>query len=287
MVFKFLRELIDSAKEGIAEGKAELASEAAEREADAANRQSQRTALIDRLKAAPGPELFALQLAAPYRAIFIDDDLVSLVSFEMAPARHDELAKLLERDFGARDTDSTRMTFRLMEALAYGDALVRTAEERGEHPDDFAAFEADVKQLSATFDAFLASGDIPGDRDFAALTTLANRWNQEVTAKAMPHSARWEAQFAHMAAKLGHLSTAAVGLGYLTQADAVGMAGQLLRLSHDLFDGWADYAAAFTAGLKDDPTANFLSRKVLASKADKLLTSEQSPWTVFGWPGTI
>lgn len=111
-MFKFFKELIDSAKEGLAEGKAELAQEAAEREAA---RQEGNAALEARLVASSRFENFAVALAAVYRETFASDlrdaeemqrSAVHLLCVDIPAKEVEPWKKLLARDFSVTERES-------------------------------------------------------------------------------------------------------------------------------------------------------------------------------------
>lgn len=104
-MFKFFKEMLDSVKEGIAEGKAELAEEEAARQASL---QEGNAALKARLAASSRYENFAVALAAVYRQTFGPDlkeareaqrSAVHLLCVDIAPDEVEAWKKLLARDF--------------------------------------------------------------------------------------------------------------------------------------------------------------------------------------------
>lgn len=110
-MFKFFKELIDSAKEGLAEGKAELAQEAAERETA---RQEGNAALEARLAASSRFENFAVALAAVYRETFASDlreaeemqrSAVHLLCVDIPAKEIEPWKKLLARDFSVTERE--------------------------------------------------------------------------------------------------------------------------------------------------------------------------------------
>lgn len=119
VMFKFFKELVDSAKEGLAEAKAELAEEAAAEQAGkAAALQAANAPLLARLAAAPPAEVFAVALAAPYRQVFLRE--LGTARLEERPAVYlrctdipeketGDWKKLLERDFSVTDAFSAQI----------------------------------------------------------------------------------------------------------------------------------------------------------------------------------
>jgi len=115
-MFKLFKELIDSVKEGMAEGRAELAQEAAEREAKL---QESNAALDARLAASSRFENFAVALAAVYRETFAPDlreaeearrSAVHLLCIGIPEKEIEPWKKLLERDFSVTDGESAEVT---------------------------------------------------------------------------------------------------------------------------------------------------------------------------------
>ncbi|RZI96671.1 MAG: DUF1266 domain-containing protein [Haliea sp.] len=115
-MFKFFKELVDSAKEGLAEAKAELAEEQAAK--DEAGRAAT-SVLIDRLAATSPREAFAVALAAPYRQVFLRE--LSTATREERPAVYlrcmaipdgeiEDWKKLLDRDFSVTDALGAQTT---------------------------------------------------------------------------------------------------------------------------------------------------------------------------------
>lgn len=115
-MFKLFKELIDSVKEGMAEGKAELAQEAAEREA---RQQEGNAALEARLTASSRFENFAVALAAVYRETFAPDlrdaeemkrSAVHLLCVGIPEKEIEPWKKLLDRDFSVTDGEEAEAT---------------------------------------------------------------------------------------------------------------------------------------------------------------------------------
>ena len=132
-MLKFFKELLDSAKEGMAEGRAELAQEAAEA---AALAESTRVELEARLARASAFERFAVALAAPYRQTFAADlrdaheahrAPVYLMCVDIAPKEVESFKKLLARDFSVEDGDDAEAT------------VLAMVESLASEPDDSAA----------------------------------------------------------------------------------------------------------------------------------------------------
>lgn len=113
-MFKFFKELVDSVKEGMAEGRAELAQETADREAA---QQENNAALAARLAASSRFENFAVALAAVYRQTFGPDlkeaheaqrSAVHLLCIGIAPNEVEAWKKLLARDFSVTNGEEAQ-----------------------------------------------------------------------------------------------------------------------------------------------------------------------------------
>ncbi|QSI29175.1 DUF1266 domain-containing protein [Variovorax sp. RKNM96] len=113
-MFKFFKELVDSVKEGMAEGRAELAQETADREAA---QQENNAALAARLAASSRFENFAVALAAVYRQTFAPDlkeaheaqrSAVHLLCIDIAPNEVEAWKKLLTRDFSVTNGEEAQ-----------------------------------------------------------------------------------------------------------------------------------------------------------------------------------
>lgn len=98
VMFKFVRELIESFKEGVAEGKSELESE---RLAEYAPYEA---ALKVREQCSPTVENLALALSCPFRSVLTSGVPLRLMEFgHLGGSEVESLRKLLRRDFGLDD----------------------------------------------------------------------------------------------------------------------------------------------------------------------------------------
>ena len=111
MVFKFLKELVEAAKEGVAEARDEAAQEAAaeERQKSAEFAEQHQELMTEDHRA----DFHYTSFGAPYRRVFVGDSLPDLVGFQIPEAKKADVAELIERDFEVTDRDS-------LEALASG-----------------------------------------------------------------------------------------------------------------------------------------------------------------------
>jgi hypothetical protein len=117
-VFKFFKELLDSAKEGVQEAKTEMQQEAQLKTEAEASRVANELALFE--ASAPPPfERFAVALAAPYRAVFSSElenaergsrRAYGFESIGLLGETEKSWASLLERDFSITDEASAMGT---------------------------------------------------------------------------------------------------------------------------------------------------------------------------------
>ena len=117
-MFKFLKEMIDSVREGAAEAKAELAQEAAEKEAaDKATNEAARVKLGE----TSAYEKFLVSLGAPYKQTYTREltaaardevPVVYLYCIGLPPSEKvPEFKSMLERDFGVTDLASLQVAY--------------------------------------------------------------------------------------------------------------------------------------------------------------------------------
>lgn len=117
-MFKFLKEMIDSVREGAAEAKAELAQEAAEKTAaHSAAAEASRVKLAE----TSAYEKFLVALGAPYKQTYTREltaaardevPVVYLCCIGLPPdEKVEEFKSMLERDFGVTDLESLQVTY--------------------------------------------------------------------------------------------------------------------------------------------------------------------------------
>jgi hypothetical protein len=144
MVFRAFKGMIAAIKEGVAEAKAELASE---KLADEALQKEQ----FDAIWSQPADETFAVALGAPHRWIFIGETAYDLCACEIAVDKKSKIAKLLIRDFAA-DNDLTVIGAVLtLETTHYATALLSRLAANTEdrtNKAEAAAAVAEVERLS-------------------------------------------------------------------------------------------------------------------------------------------
>jgi len=117
-MFKFLKEMMDSVREGAAEAKAELAQEAAEK---AAAHSAATEASRVKLAETSAYEKFLVSLGAPYKQTYTRElsaaardevPVVYLYCIGLPPdEKVEEFKSMLERDFGVTDLESLQVTY--------------------------------------------------------------------------------------------------------------------------------------------------------------------------------
>jgi hypothetical protein len=120
-MFKFLKEMIDSVREGAAEAKAELAQEAAEK---AAGDKAGNQAAEERLAATSAYEKFLVALGTPYKLTYTreltaaardEKPVVFLYCMALPPdEKVSEFQSMLKRDFSVTDSGSLEATYGAM-----------------------------------------------------------------------------------------------------------------------------------------------------------------------------
>jgi hypothetical protein len=284
-VFKFFKELIDSVKEGVEEGKAELAAEAREREiANALQDSAQMEAAL------PG-EVFLTALGGPYRWLFVGETKPDLSFFDIAEAKRKEVAKLLERDFGAHDNQSLMSAALVMENLAIGQVgmSLHTDLLESEHFNVTAEdSERRLDEITAVLGPVLEA-QTQDDSDGLPLVTLdairTQLWQGMDDDNALDYmSEERAALLAVGAARVCYLVSTGAGLGYIDRAAALAHLARLTEAVRVTFPNWSAYADAYVAGEKLNTTNNALGRKFLADATKRLLKEPTSPWVFSRWP---
>jgi Protein of unknown function (DUF1266) len=140
-VFKFFKELIDSAKEGVQEAKTEIQQEAQLKAEAEATRLANELALFE-ASAPPAMTRFAVALAAPYRAVFSSElenaerDSRRAYGFEgigLLGETEKSWASLLERDFSITDETSAMGTVSHFRELLRSSALDPNTSQSDRH----------------------------------------------------------------------------------------------------------------------------------------------------------
>jgi hypothetical protein len=198
-VFKFLKEWVDSAKEGLAEARPELAQEAAEK---AAKSEAASAEILARLERASALEKFAVSLAAPYRQAFMRElgaarreerPAIFLTCIDLPDGELASWKKLLERDFSvdgaanAQDTVAAMVASLLDETdpdaaavlIARATHLATGAAALGyaSHAQVLQWLEPVAASAAARFDGWKPYGEafLTGERDAPGSNALARK----------------------------------------------------------------------------------------------------------------
>jgi Protein of unknown function (DUF1266) len=293
MVFGFFKEMLASMKEGIDEAKAEATAEAEvkkgqEQVAFLSNQQN----LLDKFKNVSNQEKFYTALGAPYRETFIGDlsnakteqrQAFYLYAMDVPQASKEEIAQLIDRDFGVVDKDSLQAMAALMELSVY---ILG-------HPDmpGFLMQKLNIsleKQLSATDDARLQAAfeNVYSalDHDYPALMSLLADFRLESRSLGVDFPDEKLGLLALWMSRLSYMASCSVALGYITKSDALAMLTNLVDVGLVKIHSWKQFGELFVIGDKQDGSNNVLGRKFLASRIEKLMTESHSPWVEFTWP---
>lgn len=244
-MFKFLKEIVDSFKEGIAEGKEELKQEAAAKENENQNDFAQ-------IEAIAYDEKFGTALGAPFRVVVFgdwftlfkssDDDTTTplhLYTFNEYPAKekHEkELAKLMERDFDIHDTESCKSIL----ASYFKTANIDTNQTILEGLTDPSVDE--------------------------------DMW--DVSKEGVP---------ALICAVTSHIITASTDIGYITKNEALILLNKVNNYAKQNYNDWHTYADAFMLGDENIGLNNAAGRGVLKKFISYLKTKKGSPWNTISW----
>lgn len=252
-MFKFLKEwILDPIKEGMDEARQEMAEE----------KETAFTSAQEHLATVPYEEQFATALAAPFRVVvfgdwftvFKDDGSndklypVHLFAFgdgvDVTEENITDFRKMLERDFGITDGDSTLTktgTLLRVGAIPCNTELPEEAEELFPGID----WELLRKVLNA----------VDSKNDF--LTVLC--------------------------AMTAYILTSATEVGYLKKEEAMPLLRDIGAFARTICDGWTEYGDAFLCGEKLVELNRFVGRKILGQYVGHLQNKPYSPWNRVGW----
>jgi hypothetical protein len=244
-MINFLKELISSFKEGVAEGKKELAQESAQKETEINADKKIIDAVSDR-------EKFGTALGAPFRIVVFgdwftlfnstdDDELypVHLYKFGEYPKleKHKgEFINLLRRDFDITDRTSC------IEVLA--------------SYFDLAGIDKSETTLNGT-----NSGKID-----------VQMWHPEK-----------EGIKALMCAVLSHIITASADVGYLEKDEALDILGNVNRYAKKYYKDWETFSEEFITGESNVGLNNIAGKSVLKKYIGYLKAKKGSPWNNISW----
>lgn len=293
MVFGFFKELLDSAKEGIAEAKAESAAEAAVKKTELEATESvNRDFFLKKFEVLSDQEKFYTALGAPYRETFIGDlsnaksqqrPAYYLYAMDVPEGEKKDIAKLIDRDFSVVDRASLQKMAALMELSVY---ILG-------HPDLPSylmrklniSFETDLSaddnaRLEAAFDHVYSSLD----HDYPALMKLLTNFRTETQGLGTDFPDDKLGLLALWMSRLSYMTSCSVALGYLSHPEALAMLSNIIDVGLIKIRSWKQFGELFVVGDKQDGSNNVLGRKFLAGKIEKLLSESNSPWVEFAWP---
>ena len=245
-MFKFFKELLSAAKEGVREAKEELAQEA---ELDKAKKQQINSK--DMLNNIPYEEQFGTALGAAFRVIVFGDWFtvfgsagddgtypVHLYQFGTYPKQaeyRDELVKLLKRDFAIADTESC-----LQILTAYFNLLgIKTGGT---------ALEGREDQIDS------GSWDISKPGVDALAITVSS-----------------------------HITTAAADVGYLPKSAALDILKKLSSYARLHFKDWHTFSEKFLEGEHHVGLNNKIGKSYLKRYVGYLREKIGSPWNNINW----
>jgi hypothetical protein len=249
-MFKFLKELMDSVKEGIEEGKAELAEEEAAEEKKA---HDEHTALLAQIETIPYDEKFGVALGAHFRCAYFNDwftvfkddpddneypiHLYICGSYDAVEENKKGLAQILKRDFDITDTKSCLY----------------------------------VLAMFFSFAGISASG-APLDVDEGVEQLNRQMWD-----------ASRPGVNALIASVLSHIVSAGVDVGYIEKADGLSFLKAIASFAKDHYRSWSEFNENFFIGEATVGLNNKAGKAVLAKKAGYLTTKKGSPWNNIDW----
>lgn len=248
-MFKFFKEMVDSFKEGIAEGKEELKQEAAEKEQkEAANQETAQ----NEIDAIDFDEKFGTALGAPFRVVIFGDWFtlfgsndndptipLHLYTFGTYPNKEkfvEELSKSINRDFDINDKESCK------------DILASYFKIAGINQDNTLLQDKTSNKVDATM------------------------W--DITK---------EGSKALICAVVSHIISASVDVGYLTKNEALPLLQNINMFAKQNYSNWQNYSDAFLTGDKNIGLNNSMGRSVLSKYIKHLNTKKGSPWNNISW----
>jgi len=199
----------ESYQEGVEEAKAELAAEKAQESAQ--NEENRK-----RIAEIPHSELFALAIAAPFRAVYLsdwspifeddkpDEEVIlpySLYSYgdadSLTETKRDELRKLLSRDFSVFDKDSAiRVSASILLASSISDKLAEQADEESALINSFRDYLKTEGHITPAWNALaacMAAYVISGSADCAYIKKdFASELLTDVSAFVRKEFSSWE-----------------------------------------------------------------------------------------------
>jgi hypothetical protein len=248
-MFGFFKEIIDSFKEGVEEGKAELVEEAA---AEKQKAEGEQAAILAQIEGIPYDEKFGVALGAHFRCSYFNDwftvfkedpddnqypiHLYTCGSYAALDENKKGLAKILKRDFDITDQKSCLY----------------------------------VLAMFFSFAGIAASESPDGDAGFEELNRL--KWDVSQSGVS-----------ALLVAVTSHIVSAGVDVGYIEKADGVSFLRSIASYAKACYQGWNEFNENFFIGEAIVGLNNKAGIAVLEKKAGYLMTKKGSPWNNIDW----
>ena len=280
-MFKFLKEIKASIKEGIDEAKEEMAEEARE----AAEGKTVQASKSGRTPA----EEFGVALGAPYREIYTvtmgmyndPEKVFTLREMALPESAHSDYASILKRDFDIVDDDSLRESVKLFWKELDGvesetpDADPAPQIENDDHDDDIG-----MTGYAHIYRALEEGGLL--DADPSQAIKQVNRATRQAAEAVLDMENRYHlgerGGDAFRLSVLSHIIAGGGALGYIDRTEATKLLDPVARHALDVYRDWDDYAAGFLAGEIAWGGNSGMGRKILTKTVAKLQSHERSPW---------
>ncbi|EKT4550724.1 DUF1266 domain-containing protein [Flavobacterium psychrophilum] len=250
-MFKFIKELISSVKEGIDEANEELKEEELSKQKEITIEYEKN---VKELKKLSYTEKFGTALCAPFRAIYFgdmfslfksDEDLnmpLHLYSFGKYPLSEEqkkEFSDILKRDFDIVDRGSCLnmlKTFFCLVHIDVADTILATAEITSIDTSMW-----DMKKIGSS----------------TLLSSVSS-----------------------------HIITASTDIGFLGKVEALVLLNRIIDYTKQNNRSWENYSENFIIGEKNVGLNNFMGRKVISKYISYLKEKKGSPWNNIMWSQT-
>lgn len=266
-MFKFIREMSDAIKEGVAEAKTEMAEDKAADDRKTTEAEAAEQALID---ATTDTVQFSVALGAPYREVYLGcigifgtRPVTPLFVIDFDENEHKDYAKLLSRDFNIVDGNSARDAVELFDLeINNGTGFAQIYRELKSN-NVFDRLDSDDV---AIVDSPYAKGAVDAVLDCERQFGLGESGGD-----------------AFRIAVASHICFGSAALGFLSHEEAVELFEPFRLRALSSYSDWTQYSAGFLAGQNAWGYQKFAGQKILEKAVKKLLSNEKSPWNVLGW----
>lgn len=252
-MIKFFKELISSFKEGIAEAKEEMATEAIEKEAANKETINKREKEKESIEEIDYTESFGTALGAPFRIITFgdwftlfnisDDDemypihLYTFGNYPKLEEHKNDFKKVLKRDFGITDKETCLEILSLL-------------------------FEIGAVKKN---DTILKSIEITNELD-------GHMWDMTK-----------DGSKALLSAVLSHIVSASVDVGYIDKVNALNFMQNIILYVKEHCSNWETYASDFFIGENNIGLNNKIGKSYLKKYVGYLKDKKGSPWNNIPW----